>query len=117
MGSVKSAKRKGALLLLDDLKRRIEMRLTAEALEICKGVVLGLYRVEQGKGNELAEWAPDFPADTAGGAIETWQNGHCGKKGARVGARRSRSGFPQEFVDRFVPEWRGMIARIVSRKK
>ena len=101
---------------LDDIKRQIELGLEAEALEICKGLVLGLYRVEHEERGEVAEWAPDFPAEAAGGAIETWQREMQTTKAARAGARRSRPTFPQEFVDRFIPEWRDMIAQIVSRK-
>lgn len=102
---------------LDDMKRQIELGLEVEPLEICKGVLLGLYRIEHGKRGELAEWAPDFPAEAAGGAIETWQREMQTKKAARVGDRRNRPAFPQDFIDRFVPEWRDMIARIVSRKR
>ena len=102
---------------LDDMKRQIELGLEVEALEICKGVVLGLYGVEHEKGGEVAEWAPDFPAEAAGGAIETWQREMQTKKAERAGARRNRPEFPQDFVDRFVPDWRDMITRIVSRKK
>jgi hypothetical protein len=100
-----------------DIKRRIELGLEVEALEICKGVVLGLYRVDHGKGAELAEWAPDFPAEAACGAIEACCFRGRGKKAAGRGSRRSRAAFPREFVERFVPEWRDMIARIVSRRR
>lgn len=101
---------------LSDIKRQIELGLEAEALEICKGVVLGLYRVERRKGGALADWAPDFPVEAAGGAIETWWTRDRTKKTARAGAPRKRLAFPQEFSDRFVPDWRDMIARLLSRK-
>lgn len=90
---------------IEDVKRRKALGLATEALEVCKGVVLGLHRVEHGKGNELAQWAPDFPAE-AGHAIEAW----------RGGAGRNQPVFPREFVERFVPKWRDMITRISSRK-
>ncbi|OGP87286.1 MAG: hypothetical protein A2Y95_06250 [Deltaproteobacteria bacterium RBG_13_65_10] len=102
---------------VDDIKRRIELGLETEALEICKGVLLGLYRVEHGKSEGLLEYASDFPAEAAGGAIEAWRTGDRGKKPARAGARRKRPVFPQEFIDRFVPEWRDMIGRVLSRKR
>lgn len=98
---------------VSDIKRRIELGLESEALEICKGVALGLYRVEHGKEGELAQWAPDFPAEAAGNAIRTWLTGDLLKKAPR----RKGLAFPQQFVDRFVPEWRDMIARIASRKR
>jgi hypothetical protein len=101
---------------LDDLRRQIELGLEAEALEICKGVVLGLYRVEHGKGGELAEWAPDFPAEAAGDAVEIWRSGGDGRlERPRTSGRRKHPAFPQDFVDRFVPEWGALIARVLSR--
>ncbi len=100
-----------------DIKRRIELGLEADALEICKGVVLGLHRVKHDKGGDLAEWAPDFPAEAAGDAIATWRTGDRPKKAAGAGPRRNRPAFPQDFADRFVPEWRDMIARSLSRKR
>ncbi len=101
---------------LDDLRRQIELGLETEALEICKGVVLGLYRVEHGKGGELAEWAPDFPVEAAGGAVETWRNGGGGRmERPRTSGRRKCPAFPQDFVDRFVPQWGALITRVLSR--
>jgi hypothetical protein len=51
---------------LEDMQRQIELGLETEALEICKGVVLGLYRLrKETKGDGLIGWAEDFPAETA----------------------------------------------------
>jgi len=94
-----------------DIKRRIDLGLEADALEICKGVVLGLHRIEQAKAGGLLEWAPDFPAEAAGDAIETWCKEAGKRKVAGGGPRRIRPPFPQEFTDRLVPKWREMIAR------
>jgi len=103
---------------VEDMKRRIGLGLEAEALEICKGVVLGLYRVEHGKGGRILEWAPDFPAEAAGHALEVWsRGGNRVKKSARRPVSRGYRGFPQEFVDQVVPEWAEMISRILSRKR
>jgi hypothetical protein len=103
---------------LDDMRRQIELGLEAEALEICKGVVLGLYRVEQGKGGQLVEWAPDFPAEAAAGAVETWRSGgDGGTKHPRTRRRRKCPPFPEDFVDRFVPEWGVMVARVLSQTR
>jgi hypothetical protein len=95
-----------------DISRRLGLGLKADALEICKGVVLGLYRVQQGKGSDLAEWAPDFPAEAACEAITAWRGGRRAKKRARGRQRREGRAFPRDFVEHFVPEWRAMIARI-----
>jgi len=100
-----------------DIKRRIDLGLEADALEICKGVVLGLHRIEQAKAGGLLEWAPDFPAEAAGDVLETWCRGAGARKVAGRGPRRIRPPLPQEFTDGLVPAWREMIERIVSRRR
>ena len=60
--------------VLDDMKRHIELGLEAEALEICKGMVLGLYRLSEREGGDVLGRAPDFPAEAAGNALEFWRN-------------------------------------------
>ena len=102
---------------LDDIERQIELGLEVEALEICKGVLLGLYRVEHGQKEGILEYADDFPMEVAGGAVQTWWTAGRAKGSAGAGARRNRPAFPQQFVDRFVPEWRDTIARALSRRK
>jgi hypothetical protein len=102
-----------------DIKRRIELGLEADALEICKGTVLGLYRVDHTGGGPVAEWAPDFPSEAAGDAIDAWLLPGPRKKTDRIGPKtkdRKRLAFPQEFVNREVPEWREMIERILKRR-
>jgi hypothetical protein len=89
---------------LSDMKRQIDLGLESEALEICKGVVLGLYRAAHGKEGELAQWAPDFPAEAAAGAIHTWLTGDRMKKAAR------RKGLAFPIAD-------SLKASIVSRYK
>lgn len=101
-----------------DIQRRIELRLEADALEICKGTVLGLYRVGHSGGGPVAEWAPDFPAEAAGNAIDVWLA--PAKRASLSGPKRNerkRPAFPQEFVDKEVPEWGEMIQRMVGRSK
>ena len=46
---------------LDDLKRHIELGLEAEAFEICKGMVLGLYRLSEREGGDVLGWALTSP--------------------------------------------------------
>ncbi len=58
--------------VLDDMKRHIELGLEAEALEICRGLVLGLYRLSEREGGDVLGWAPDFPAEAAGNALVSW---------------------------------------------
>lgn len=103
---------------VEDMKRRIGLGLESEALEICKGVVLGLYRMEHGKGGGILEWAPDFPAEAAGNALGVWsRGGDRVKKSARRTVSRGHRGFPQAFVDQAVPEWAEWISRILSRTR
>ena len=100
---------------IQDMRRQIELGLEAEALEICKGVVLGLYRIEHGESSPVAEWVPDFPAEVAGNMLETWlTEGTPRKKTVGAVARQNRPAFPQEFVDQLVHDWRDMISRILS---
>ena len=93
---------------IEDMKRQFELGLDAEALEICKGLVLGLYRVRNEKGNEVLGWAPDFPAETAAHALATWHEG-ADDKTAR-GGRRKQPIFPRDFAREFVPEWEDLTS-------
>ncbi len=49
---------------VEDMKGQIRRGLGPEALEVCKGIVLGLYRVHKTR-TELAEYAPEFPEEHA----------------------------------------------------
>ena len=44
----------------EDMKRHLELGLEAEALEICKGLVLGCYRLSERAGGDVLEWGA-FP--------------------------------------------------------
>ena len=48
-----------------DLERRVKLGHEDEATELCKGIVLGLYRAEQ-RGFELLEYAEEWPVRTGG---------------------------------------------------
>ena len=78
---------------LEDMKRHLKLGLEAEALEICKGILLGLYQVRNETEDEFLGWAPDFPADKAGHVLADWIAG--GKRPA----------FPRDFVKQYLPEW------------
>jgi len=52
-----------------DLKRRVKLGHEDEAVELCKGIVVGLYRAEH-RGFELLEYAEDSPSELAGQAVE-----------------------------------------------
>jgi hypothetical protein len=77
----------------DDLKRRMMLRRREEAAEICKGIVIGLYRAEQ-RGFELLEYAEDCPTELAAHAVDiVWRR------------RGRRERLPSSFIEKFVPEW------------
>ena len=94
---------------IEDMKRQSELGLDAEPLEICKGVVLRLYRVRNEQGGDVLQWAPDFPAEIAAQAVATWREGGD-KKTAGRGRRRQRV-FPPDYVMEFVPGWEDLIDR------
>lgn len=97
---------------LADMKRQGELGLEREALEICKGVVLGLYRIRDARGDEFLGWAEDFPAEAAADAVRVLAGGN--QKGGR-GTKRARPRFDEEFADKHVPEWSDLIARVLDR--
>lgn len=99
---------------MEDMKRQMELGLGAEALEICKGILLGLYRIRGLKGDEFLGWAPDFPTEAAAHAAATW-GARGEQKGAKRRRPRKRPVFPQEFVNEQVPEWGDLIARALER--
>jgi len=81
---------------LHDLERRVKLRHEDEAVEICKGIVLGLYRAEQ-RGFELLEYAEDSPSELAGHAVEILRRRH-----------RHRT-FPRDFVEKYTPAWAWLV--------
>lgn len=99
----------------EDMKRHQELGLEAEALEICKGLVLGCYRLSERAGGDVLGWAPDFPAEAAGDALEAWYFGTDGPQ-RRKARRKQRPPLEPEFLH-LVPKWIAMIERIGNKKK
>jgi hypothetical protein len=98
---------------LEDLKRRRELGQDDQALEVCKGVVLGLYHVEQGEECEVIAVAPDALSEEAGSAVSLWREGGKDVKARRRGPRKraAERTFPGEWAKRFVPRWSSFIMR------
>ncbi len=92
---------------LEDMKRRLELGHEAEALEILKGILLGLYRLRGEKEHEVLRYAEDFPEDAAASAIYD-----CRKERARGPARRGPPAviLSAEFVATRVPDWKDLVA-------
>ena len=95
---------------LDDLKRHLELGLEAEALEICKGLVLGCYRLSEREGGDVLGWAPDFPAEAAGNALEIWSTGADDRQ-SRDPRRKKRPPLPPDFLS-MIPKWIPLIERV-----
>lgn len=98
---------------LSDLKRQMELRLDTEAVEVCKGILLGLYRIRDTRGDEFLGWAEDFPFEAAADAVRVLAEGN--QKGAAE-ARRAQPKFDGAFVNRHVPEWKDLIGRALKRR-
>jgi len=79
-----------------DLKRRVKLGHEDEAVELCKGIVVGLYRAEH-RGFELLEYSEDSPSELAGQAVEIWRR------------RRRNYTFPRDFVQKFTPKWEWLV--------
>jgi hypothetical protein len=99
----------------EDMKRHLELGLEAEALEICKGLVLGCYRLSEREGGDVLGWAPDFPAEAAGNALEVW---YTGTDDPKSGEARRKEGppLPLDFLN-LVPKWIPMIERVRKERK
>ncbi len=100
---------------LEDLKRHLELGLEAEALEICKGLVLGCYRLSEREGSDVLGWAPDFPGEAAGNALKVWYTGTDDPKSYDT-RRKKRPPLPPDFLS-MVPRWVPMIERVAKETK
>jgi hypothetical protein len=89
--------------VLDEMKRHIELGFEDAATATCAGIVLGLYRCRGENSDGVLGWAEDFPAETAGHAVETLAR-------RRTTQQRHSWRLPQAVVDQ-VPEWAQMIRR------
>ena len=100
---------------LDDMKRYLELGLEAEALEICQGLVLGCYRLSEREGGDVLGWAPDFPSEAAGNALEIWYKRVDGPK-SRDPRRKKHPALSPDFLSS-VPKWIPMIERVAKGSK
>ncbi|MFH1568665.1 MAG: hypothetical protein ABIL09_11770 [Gemmatimonadota bacterium] len=91
---------------LDDIRRRAALGLEDAAREYCKGVVLGLYRLEYGPDWDGHGDAPDWAAEMAGEAVRIWR---VTRRPSATSAQRSRGALPRAFVRACTPEWSRML--------
>ena len=97
----------------EDMKRHLELGLESEALEICKGLMLGCYRLSERAGGDVLGWAPDFPGEAAGHVLEVWYRGGDDAQ-HRQGGRRKLPSLPLDFLN-LVPKWVPMIERVLKQ--
>lgn len=100
---------------MEDMKRYLDLGLEKEALEVCKGIVLGLYQIRDRTADEFLGWAPDFPAEAATNALQCWLCGG-GRKPADKSATTKRRVFPRDFIGVHVPEWREMLEGVLLKE-
>ena len=95
--------------IIAEMDRQLELGFGRQALETCKGLILGLYEARNKRDDGCLGWAPDFAWITAEEILEKWSKGIRGKgtKAARAGLR--------SFLDEVAPEWSSMFERILSR--
>jgi hypothetical protein len=92
---------------MDDVADDVE-----DALECCRGIVVGLYRARALEDGEVLGWAPDCIAESACNALVAWHAGgteHMFGPGSR--RRREERAFPAELIARFAPDWKELIER------
>ena len=94
--------------LLADMKRCMGLGLQGAAGDVCCGIMLGLHEAGESGSDGLLAWAPDFPAETAGHAVETLIRACPARDRA---AARDRL---VEAVEQRVPEWEWIIERATT---
>lgn len=99
---------------VEDMKRHLRLGHHQVGLEICKGIVLGLYQCRDAGGDDFLGWAEDFPAEAAGNAVTEWIGTRKqGSSGRQPG--RNRVLLLREFVDRHVPEWQWISKKLAAK--
>ena len=94
---------------LDDLETRIELGFEQAALEVCQGIVVGLYRT-RGRGDDrVLGWAEDFPSEGAAEAVRLLASQSVSMQG-----RKWRLA---DDVLRRMHEWRAMLERAAQEDR
>ena len=86
---------------VDDLRRCISLGAETAAVETCRGIVVGLYRVRGKNPDAVLGWAQDFPVEAAAQAVSILS---AAGRGVR------RWSLPRE-IEREVPDWASRIER------
>ncbi len=91
--------------VFDDLDHNIDLGFKQTALEICAGIVLGLYTARKNDSEGVLGWAPDYLAEAACRAV------------SRLVERPEGTGWrlPEGFIEQ-VPDWREMLGRVQAKR-
>jgi len=92
--------------LVDDMRRRLDLGLEDEALDTCRGIIVGLYRARGSAAGGCLARVPDYPEAAAESVLRLWRR-EC----PRPLAART---FTPGFVARHAPEWKALFRQ--SRK-
>ena len=99
---------------LRDMDRLVALGLEEAALEVCKGILLGLYRLEEEEDEGVLAWAPDFPTEAICVTLRRWIRGGPGRRVPKKLKDRQRPPFPEDFLDEHVPDWAWRIEEILG---
>ena len=88
---------------VNDMKRHLEMGLEDQASQFCRRILLGLYRLRDGRENDILNWAPDFPGEAADNVLEVWRETSGSDRGSASAKGRRR--LSPDFVREHVPDW------------
>lgn len=94
--------------MLVDMKRRMELGLEAASEAICADIVVGLSHADVEKSESVLQWAPDFPLEHAGWAVNELIRICPAHKCPAVCDRLSKT------LVNLVPKWSEMIFRVVE---
>ncbi len=88
---------------VDRIERCVAMGFHEAALELCRGVLLGLYRAERCDATEVGAWIPDGFSEFADAPIAAF------RRPRGRSARGGRSPVPKDlarFANEHLPEWK-----------
>jgi hypothetical protein len=95
-----------------DIERSIRLGRAEEALAVCQGALLGLYRVEQEQADQfLGGYAPDAIGDVAWWVADTWKKSGGRAKPLRASDRAAM----RTFVSQTLPGWERFLVPVVGK--
>ena len=100
---------------LKDMDRLVALGPEEAALEVWKGVLPGLYRLEEAAHEGVLASEPDFPIEALVVTLERWIRGGPGRRVPPKLKDRKRPPFPEAVLDEHVPDWAWRIEEILRR--